>query len=143
MIDTLYSRQKDLSSYLQQQGELSFATDVEAYLCKTLLLSIASYFESRITEAIAEYASRISKSDEALTSLIRIRVIERQYHTYFQWSESSRGVMTFFGMFGTTLKDSAKQELKSEELKQAAASFVELGEAQELLSPQKLRELRA
>jgi RiboL-PSP-HEPN len=133
MIDELFRRQKDLATYLQEQGELSFATDVEAYLSKTLLLSAASYFESRITEAIAAYAARVSMSDEALTSLVRVKVIERQYHTYFQWSEGSRSVMPFFGMFGPTLKELAKQELKMEHLKLAAAAFLELGELRNFL----------
>ena len=115
MIDTLYRRQKELASYLKEKQEWSFATEVEAYLSKTVLLSIASYFESRITEAISQYVSRVSQEDEALTSLVRIRVIERQYHTYFDWPEKSPGVIKFFSMFGPALKEGAKRDLKKEE----------------------------
>ena len=132
-VDTLFKEQKELVVFLQSQGQLSFSQSVEAFLSKTLLLSVASYFESRITTAITEYAGRVSNSDEALTSLVRVKAIERQYHSYFQWREGNRSVSPFFGMFGSTLKDLAKQELKSDELRRAVAAFLELGDLRNLL----------
>lgn len=132
-IDTLFSEQKELIGFLQQQGQLSYAQGVEVFLSKTLLLSCASYFESRITNAISDYAKKVSNADEALTSLVRTKAIERQYHTYFQWREGSRSANPFFAMFGSALKDSAKQELKNVELSQAAAAFLELGDLRNLL----------
>ncbi|MEK6324548.1 MAG: HEPN domain-containing protein [Acidobacteriota bacterium] len=133
LIDTLFKEQKELVGFLQGQGQVSFSQSVEAFLSKTLLLSIASYFESRITNTITDYAARVSNADEALTSLVRIKAIERQYFTYFQWREGNRSVMPFFAMFGTVLKDSAKLELKGEDLAQAAAAFLELGDLRNLL----------
>lgn len=126
-IDTLFREQKELVAFLQQQGELSLSIDVEALLSKTLLLSVASFFESRITTAIADYAGRVSNADEALTSLVRIKAIERQYHSYFQWREGNRSVIPFFGMFGSTLKDAARRDLKGEDLRRATDAFLELG----------------
>lgn len=96
LIDTLFKEQKELVGFLQGQGQVSFSQSVEAFLSKTLLLSIASYFESRITNTITDYAARVSNADEALTSLVRIKAIERQYFTYFQWREGNRSVMPFF-----------------------------------------------
>jgi hypothetical protein len=132
-IDTLFKEQKELAAFLQQQDQLSFSLGVEAFLSKTLLLSIASFFESRITNSITDYAARVSKSDEALTSLVRIKAIERQYHSYFQWREGSRSVMPFFGMLGSALKDAVKQEMKAGDLAQAADAFLELGDLRNLL----------
>jgi len=132
-IDALFSEQKELIDFLQQQGELSYSQSVEVFLSKTLLLSCASYFESRITNAISDYAKRVSNEDEALTSLVRTKAIERQYHTYFQWREGNRSANPFFAMFGSALKDSAKQELKNTELLQASAAFLELGDLRNLL----------
>ena len=79
LVDTLFGEQKELIAFLQQQGQLSYSQRVEVSLSKTLVLSGASYFESRITNAISDYAARVSKSDEALTSLVRTKAIERQY----------------------------------------------------------------
>lgn len=132
-IDSQFRDQKELAALLQKQGELSFSQSVESIMSKALLLSIASYFESRISDAISDYARRVSNEDEALISLVRIKAIQRQYHTYFQWREGSRSVMPFFSMFGSALKDSASRELKSVELKQAAAAFLELGDLRNLL----------
>ena len=132
-VDVLYSEQKELIAFLRQQGQLSFSQSVEVFLSKTLLLSGASYFESRITNAISDYATRISGSDEALISLVRTKAIERQYHTYFSWRAGSRSSAPFFAMFGSALKDLAKQELKNEQLSRAAAAFLELGDLRNLL----------
>jgi hypothetical protein len=132
-IDTLFREQTELVDFLRQQGQLSFAQNVEAILSKTLLLSVASYFESRITTSIADYAARISGADEALTSLVRIKAIERQYHTYFSWREGGRSAVPFFAMLGTSAKDSAKQDMKDKELKQAVDAFLELGDLRNLL----------
>ncbi|MEK6285649.1 MAG: HEPN domain-containing protein [Acidobacteriota bacterium] len=133
LIDTLFREQKELAGFLQGQGQVSFSQNVEAFLSKTLLLSIASYFESRITNTITDYAARVSNADEALTSLVRIKAIERQYFTYFQWREGNRSVMPFFAMFGTLLRDSAKLELKEPELARAVAAFLQLGDIRNLL----------
>lgn len=132
-IDALFGEQKELITFLQQQGQLSYSQSVEVFLSKTLLLSCASYFESRITNAISDYATKVSNADEALTSLVRTKAIERQYHTYFQWREGKRSVSPFFAMFGSALKDSVKQELKNAELLQASAAFLELGDLRNLL----------
>lgn len=132
-IDALFREQKELIGYLQQQGQLSYAQSVEVFLSKTLLLSCASYFESRVTNAISDYTKKVSNADEALTSLVRTKAIERQYHTYFQWREGNRSANPFFAMFGSALKDSAKQELKNTELSQATAAFLELGDLRNLL----------
>lgn len=132
-IDALFGEQKELITFLQQQGQLSYSQSVEVFLSKTLLLSCASYFESRITNAISDYATKVSNADEALTSLVRTKAIERQYHTYFQWREGNRSVIPFFAMFGSALKDSAKQELKNTELSQASVAFLELGDLRNLL----------
>lgn len=132
-IDTLFSEQKELIDFLKQQGQLSYAQNVEVFLSKTLLLSCASYFESRVTNAISDYAKKVSNADEALISLVRTKAIERQYHTYFQWREGGRSANSFFAMFGSALKDSAKQDLKNMELSQATAAFLELGDLRNLL----------
>lgn len=133
LVDTLFGEQKELIAFLQQQGQLSYSQRVEVSLSKILVLSGASYFESRITNAISDYAARVSKSDEALTSLVRTKAIERQYHSYFQWREGNRSAVPFFAMFGSALKDSAKQELKDKDLSRATAAFLELGDLRNLL----------
>lgn len=132
-INTIFREQKDLITFLQAAGQPSYAQNVEVFLSKTLLLSCASYFESRISNAISDYTKRISNSDEALISLVRTKAIERQYHTYFQWREGNRSTAPFFAMFGTVLKDSAKKDLKESILSDASAAFLELGDLRNLL----------
>ncbi len=122
----------DLVNHLNHQNQFSYSQRVASFLSKTLLLSSASYFETRLSNAILDYATRISHGDEALISLVRNKAIERQYHTFFQW-KASRSSMPFFGMFGSTIKDTAKQDLRDRELSQAADAFLELGDLRNLL----------
>ena len=133
LIDTLYHEQMELAEYLRRNGQISFSQTVEATLSKTLLLACASYFESRITNAISDYASRVSGGDEALTSLVRIKALERQYHTYFAWKKGNRSANAFFGMFGSSFRDEAKRDLKESNLVIAQDNFLELGELRNLL----------
>lgn len=128
MIDALFKRHKEIAAYLRERGEVSFATEVESYLSKTLLLSSASYFETRVSDAIVAFAARVSQSDAALVSLVRRQVIERKYHTYFQWGQNGSGAISFFSMFGQTMKETAKLDLKREELTRSAKAFLELGQ---------------
>jgi len=134
-IDTLYKEQKELTGFLQQKGELSFSQDVESYLSKTLTLSIASYFESEIINHITEFASRITHSDEKLISLVRIRVLDRKFSSFFKWSERGIGGATeFFGMFGNDYKTHCKSQIKSDAaLSEALSAFLEIGELRNLL----------
>lgn len=133
LVDRLYSEQKELIALLQTQGQISYSQVVEAFLSKTLLLSSASYFESRVASAIADFAVRSSSANEALVSLVRTKAIERQYHTYFSWREGNRSANPFFAMFGTSFKDTAKLDLKNPELSSAANAFLELGDLRNLL----------
>ncbi|MBS0586503.1 MAG: hypothetical protein JSS37_00750 [Proteobacteria bacterium] len=134
LIDTLFEEQKGLAKFLRDQGQISYAQDIEGSLSKILLLSSASYFENRITNAISDFAERISKSNEALVSLVKNKAIERQYHTYFQWREKSRSSNSFFAMFGTSFRDSAKNYLRTTpNISEAEKAFLELGDLRNLL----------
>ena len=132
-IDTFFKEQKEFIGFLQQQGQVSYSQNVEMSLSKTLLLSCSSYFERRITDAISDYAKKVSNADEALISLVRNKAIERQYHTYFQWSGDTPSVRPFFAMFGSTIRDSSKQALRDSDLSDASKAFLELGNLRNLL----------
>lgn len=134
LIDNLFEEQKELATFLRDQGQISYAQDIEGSLSKILLLSSASYFENRITNAISGFAERISKSNEALVSLVKNKAIERQYHTYFQWRDKNRSSNSFFAMFGTSFRDSAKEDLKATfSISKAEKAFLELGDLRNLL----------
>ena len=99
---------------------------------KVLVLSAASYFESKISELISKYATKASGSDKRIVNLIESKVIERQYHTLFDWKANNTN--TFWKLFGESTKDSVRQHIDGDEdMKVAERSFIDLGRQRNLL----------
>lgn len=131
-IERQYQDSKELYNYLLDKGEISFATYIDNVYKKVLVLSAASYFESKISELISNYATKASGSDKRIVTLIESKVIERQYHTLFEWKVNNTN--SFWKLFGEQTKESVRAKINSdEELKTAEKSFMELGRQRNLL----------
>lgn len=127
-----YQDSQELYTYLLDKGEISFATYIDNVYKKVLVLSAASYFESKISELIFKYAITASGSDKRIVTLIESKVIERQYHTLFDWKANNTN--TFWKLFGEATKDSVRQKINNDEkLKAAEQSFIDLGRQRNLL----------
>lgn len=131
-IERQYQDSKDLVAYLMGKGEVSFATYIDSVYKKVLVLSAASYFESIISKYISDYATKASGPDKRIVTLIENKVIERQYHTLFDWE--SKNTNKFWGLFGEETKSKVKERLNSDDhLKAAEQAFIELGRQRNLL----------
>jgi hypothetical protein len=65
-------------------------------------------------------------------SLVKSKVIERQYHTYFDWK--NRSANSFYKLFGGEFADSIKLKIKSDDkLKESEKAFLEIGSERNLL----------
>lgn len=116
---------KELQTYLQEHGELSFLSTMQVFSLKSLILSIASHFETQIVETIHETLR--TNEDELLHSFIERKALERQYHQLFAWNE--RKLNHFFAFFGSDFKDYAIKRMKDDTASiEAASAFLELGE---------------
>jgi RiboL-PSP-HEPN len=125
IIDKSYDDNKALIEYLSSRNELSLLRTVDDSFRKTLVLSAASLFEQRISEAIHYYCDQKSGSDTCVVSLVRNKVIKRQYHTYFDWD--NRRATPFFGLLGEEIGNHLKSDAKNDPLKGAVDAFLELG----------------
>jgi len=126
IIERLYDENKLLITKLLVDGEISLVTTIDDILRKTLLMSAASYFEYTICEAILEYVSEIADNDAAVISLVKVKAIERQYHTYFDWNASNAN--SFFSHFGEKYKLYVKEIVeKDPDLRESIRAFLELG----------------
>jgi hypothetical protein len=124
IIDALYEDNRALLEYLAQQGEVSFQNNVAANFRKTLLLSVASYFESTVKDILLEFFGE--ESAELTIAFVRNKAIERQYHTFFNWE--SKNANGFFGLFGSGFRDFMTSEVaKNEQLSQSIKAFLKLG----------------
>ena len=125
-IEEQYNDSKKLYNYLMKNNEVEYLNYFTDSSRKTLLLSVASYFEKKIIEIILDFVSSVSKSESRLKSMVQRRILDRQYHTLFDWNASNTN--SFWSNFGADAKDHARQRLASnDELLAAEKDFIDLG----------------
>ncbi len=111
-IDKLISDYNELTKFLISNGQLSESVNVKDHYRKILLLSCASYYETRIINAIKSFVKQKS-SDEKLYEFVNNKAIKRQYHTFFDWSQSKK-INNFLGLFGNDFKNKVSEEIKKD-----------------------------
>lgn len=131
-IERQYQDSQELYKYLVDKGEITFATYINDVYKKVLVLSAASFFESAISKQLLDYAIKASGSDKRIVTLIENKVIERQYHTLFNWNVKNTNA--FWSLFGDTTKTKVREQINStDKLKSSEVDFVELGKQRNLL----------
>lgn len=126
IVDSIYSQHKSLIELLDERGEISLRSDVDSQFRKILLLSAASYFETEIRRHLLEFVTDRSSGDLKLVGLVKAKAIERQYHTYFQWS--GKNANTFFALFGREFRERMVAVVNADEdLRDSIQKFLELG----------------
>jgi hypothetical protein len=133
VIDALYEQNKAALTFLSEAGEVSLASDLDNKLKKHLVMAAASFFETRVRELIESFANDASSGNPAIVSLIKVKALERQYHTYFDWEK--RNANKFFSHFGEPFNSQCRHRVaNSDELGVAVSSFLELGEMRNKLA---------
>ncbi len=124
-IQTLIKDYNDLHKFLIDNGQVSEAMMIAEHYRKILLLSVASYYETKIIEIIKNFVSK-NVVDEKIAFFVTKKAISRQYHTYFAWDENN--VNKFLSMFGSDFKETIAKEIKdNKELDEAARAFLTIG----------------
>ncbi len=126
VVDRLFEDHKRLVQILEENGQVSLRVSIEATLQKVLVLSAASHFEVYIGQAILDFVATVSRKSNCVTGLVKSKVIERQYHTYFDWDK--RNANKFFSLFGTDFKrHMADMVREDEELEAGIQAFLKIG----------------
>jgi len=126
IIDKQYESGVSLLEYLQSQQQLPFIIEAENNFGKTILLSAASFFEKKITDTVIEMAVSFTDNNELVVSMIKQKVVARQYHTYFDWDKTNAN--KFFSLFGEEFKDKMIKRVKDDpKLDNSIRSFLEIG----------------
>lgn len=126
IVDRIYKDNLALLDYLRQRQEISFASQFDSTFKKDLLLASASYFEEEVCRIVQAFVERKAGGDECIVSLVKQKVIKRQYHTYFEWE--GKNANKFFGMFGESFQKILKQKVINDPtLDTAIKAFLELG----------------
>ena len=123
-IKKIYEDYQEYSLYLEEKAQISFLSDYRNIFSKTLLLSVASYFEDEIKQIIHKIL--LTSELKILEEFIKNKALNRQYHTFFQWKENNANY--FFGLFGQDFKKFMKERVKADEnLEQSIKDFLFLG----------------
>ncbi|MCH5161871.1 MAG: hypothetical protein J1G38_00075 [Clostridiales bacterium] len=124
----------EIHKYLIENGQVSFANDVDSYYKKILVFSCASLFENLICNSIYEKAKIVCPAP--IAEFIRNKAIERQYHTYFQWKEpKTSSINVFLGLWGDDFKTSFLNVIKNDEkLSDGVKAFLILGNERNLMA---------
>jgi len=132
IIDSGLREHKLLTEFLSENNEISFKSNADIVFTKVLILSCASYFEDRIITLISNYCCHITNDNKRISSFIKIKGLDRQYHTLFDWKENNAN--KFFTHFGDELKTTHKTDIKnSEDLKCFEQDFMFLGRSRNTL----------
>ncbi|WP_289022982.1 HEPN domain-containing protein [Desulfobacter postgatei] len=125
-VDRIYSDIDQLLSILSICGEISLRSSADDTYRKSLLLSIASYFESTLSRSVLEFVEEQTSEKNIVVSLVKAKAISRQYHTWFNWEGNNAN--SFFALFGAEFKESATKVVKEDsQLDVSIKSFLELG----------------
>lgn len=113
-------------------GELSLRSTADDSFRKSLLLASASYFEFQLSQCVRQFASDSSNDSSLIAGLVNRKVIERQYHSWFDWKTNNANL--FYKMFGNEFFQFMKEKHAVERWLDASVnSFMELGRARNLL----------
>ena len=125
-IQTLIDDYRDLNKFLMDKGQVSESLTVAEHYRKILLLSCASYYETRIVEIINKFVEA-KAADNRISAFVSNKAISRQYHTYFNWDQTSN-INSFLGLFGADFKDQISAEIKADKaLQEQVKAFLTIG----------------
>ena len=125
-VDVLHREFAEILVFLEGNQEISMRDAADGNFRKALLLAAASYFEHRLTEAVVVFAQEVTTNDHVVAWLIRNRVVERQYHTWFDWT--ARNANRFFSMFGESFGRHMKDVVsENDDLSSSIRAFMEIG----------------
>lgn len=123
-IGALFKDYSENYKLLMEKSQISIATDYKAQYSKVMLLSTASYFESKIIQIMFDM---LNPSTCSIThGFMETKALKRQYHTLFNWDQSNAN--QFFSLFGTEFKGFMKARLAEDtELNSSISDFMVLG----------------
>jgi hypothetical protein len=107
-------------------GQSTNTIFIEEIFRKHLILSSASHFEFRISNAIESHAKTIASSDGCVFALVKHKALKRQYHTFFDWDNLKLG--TFTTLMGDSLGLKLKEAYKEEQGRLEVDAFLEIGQ---------------
>ena len=126
VVDSLHEDFSSILALLDDAGEVSLRSVANENFRKVLLTAAASRFERSMRDGILDFAKQTTAENHPLTWLIKNKVVDRQYHTWFKWE--ARNANHFFGLFGKNFRAYMEEEVKNnDKLDSSIKAFLEIG----------------
>lgn len=126
IISSMMQEHLELTEHLTQSGAISLRSRVDSAFSKILLLSVASYFESRIIDDTVRVFEEETNGSEALVAFILDKTSSRGYSSWFAWDR--RNANKFFSAFGPGFRAFMDESIKRDpSLAASIRAFMELG----------------
>ena len=125
-IDRMMEDHELLVARLESAGEISLQVAVQSMFAKTLLLSAASYYESRLTAILVGLYETGDQGSRVLAEFVKTQAIGRRYAQLFAWdaNNANRFFSSFGTGFGSYMRDLVRNDI---ELQESVRAFLELG----------------
>jgi hypothetical protein len=98
-VDRLHTDIDQLLRILSSAGEISLRSSADDTYRKSLLLSVASYFEAKLTRIVIDFVEEQTADKHIVVSLVKNKAVSLQYHTWFDWEGNNANS---FGSWGET-----------------------------------------
>lgn len=132
IVDRLHDEFSELLAFLDDNKQVSLRNVADDNFRKTLLMTVASSFERRMTDTVINFVREATSEKHVLVWLVRNKAVSRQYHTWFDWNK--RNANKFFGLFGPAFRNYAKTIVnEDDDLQSSIRSFLEIGDARNRL----------
>ncbi|TXY12720.1 HEPN domain-containing protein [Vibrio mimicus] len=123
-INRMYADYQENYKLLFECGQISIANDYKSQYSKIMLLSAASYFESKVIRIVTGFLN--ADSCPVIGAFLEKKALKRQYHTLFNWDQQNAN--QFFGIFGEEFKNFVKAKIDRDVgLKNSIEDFMILG----------------
>ena len=103
---------QEIKDILLKNSQLSLASSFNRQYTNIFIIVLASKHESLISRIIIEFC-KMNSSDERIIHLLKMKCLDRQYHTFFNWDSNDIG--PFLTMFGKKFKDEIKSKIKDDD----------------------------
>jgi len=125
-IDSLHDDFMEIVKVLEKHGEISLQNTTQENFRKSLLLSTASYFETKLTNEIILFFEKTSDNKLLGSEFVKHSAVYRQYHTFFDWKAYNAN--HFFSLFGEDFKKFMLSEIRKDiKLEKGVSAFMAIG----------------
>jgi DNA-binding SARP family transcriptional activator len=123
-IEKMVKEYRQLHKSLIEEKKVRQADFITDIIRKHLIISCASHLETVVQKLMSKLV-KSNTANQMIHNLVQRKVIDRQYHTYFEWT--SKNANKFHALFGDSFKCAIEQQISNKSLKEAVRAFIELG----------------